>query len=370
MLLQACHYTVAVEAVRGEQYRTLKTSKVRYAFFNLEVIMVKSRQVEQTAFEIARFRGSYFLVPGYFRTGVLTTKLVLILGCIGLIGCDRDERKENVAGNPESTETEVLKAGAALFQSDNPLEPMNIYLVGFHPSRDDPSHQMEAHHFCEQFNEDFAQCVLFNSNKKGAKLNGIEYIISEQLFINLPEEEKQYWHPHNGEILSGQLVAPGLPAAAEHELMEKKMNSYGKTWHTWPGSNPESSDSLPYGEPTLAWSFNRDGELNPQLIEKRDKHLDINTQEIRKSRTDLLPLAKPQAGVDLLKGKFPGATQDMAGVVDLSAAPPGSPEPAVPQSPGIPGASADPGDPGEPTEGAGTPDAPMAPDAGTPPAAP
>jgi hypothetical protein len=99
--------------------------------------------------------------------------------------------------------------------------------------KNSPNDQMEAHHYCHQINEDFAQCALFDSNTKDAKLNGIEYIISEKLFNELPEQEKKYWHPHNGEILSGQLVAPDIPHAAEKALMKVKMNSYGKTWHVW-----------------------------------------------------------------------------------------------------------------------------------------
>lgn len=94
-------------------------------------------------------------------------------------------------------------------------------------------------------NGDFAQCILFDGNGPEARLTGIEYIISEKLFQNLPEEEQQYWHPHNFEILSGQLVAPAIPEIAEHELMLLKMNSYGKTWHVWDTSGPIPSAAWP-----------------------------------------------------------------------------------------------------------------------------
>jgi len=180
---------------------------------------------------------------------------------------------------------------------------MDVYLVGFHPLKEDPTHQVEAHHFCRQVNEDFAQCALFDGNTQAANLNGIEYIISEKLFATLPEEEKQYWHPHNYEILSGQLVAPGLPEVAEKALMKSKMNSYGKTWHVWnTGSMGAGAEKLPLGKPMLAWSFNHDGEAKPGLVEQRDKQMDMNTSARRKARQDLVALAKPQAGVEALKG--------------------------------------------------------------------
>jgi len=221
------------------------------------------------------------------------------------------------AGEAKTPKTRILEAGAKLLQSSSPLKPFDIYLVGFHPMKDSPEEQMEAHHYCHQVNEDFAQCALFDSNTEDANLNGIEYIISEKLFATLPEEEKKYWHPHNGEILSGQLVAPHIPGVAEKALMKEKMNSYGKTWHVWnTGYEGKVGDKLPLGEPMLAWSFNRDGEAAPGLVEKRDKNMKINSAEKRKQRADLEQLAKPQSGVDDLKGRFSRPTQDIAGVID------------------------------------------------------
>ncbi|SFN72885.1 OBAP family protein [Nitrosospira briensis] len=221
------------------------------------------------------------------------------------------------AGDAKTPKTKMLEAGAKLLQSSSPLKPFDIYLVGFHPMKDSPEDQMEAHHYCHQVNEDFAQCVLFDSNTKDANLNGIEYIISEKVFTALPEEEKKHWHPHNGEILSGQLVAPGIPDVAEKELMKQKMNSYGKTWHVWnTGSEEKPGDNLPLGEPMLGWSFSRDGESAPGLVEKRDSNMRINSAEKRKQRADLKQFARPQSGVDDLKGRFGRSTQDIPGVVD------------------------------------------------------
>ncbi len=222
------------------------------------------------------------------------------------------------AGEPKTAKTRLLEAGAILLQSTTPLKSFDIYLVGFHPMKDHPELQMEAHHYCQQVNEDFAQCMLFDSPKKNANLNSIEYIISDKLFAALPEEEKKYWHPHNGEILSGELVAPGIPNVAEKVLMKGKMNSYGKTWHIWnTGYQGSIGDDLPLGEPMLAWSFNRDGEAIPGLVETRDKKLGLDTAQKRKKRADLKKFANPQSGVDDLKGKFGRPTQDIPGVVDL-----------------------------------------------------
>src|SRR5690606_34897347 len=127
--------------------------------------------------------------------------LVAVVALASVVRAQDDEPP----GADKSTTTRVLETGAALLQSNAPVEQLDIHLVGFHPMKDDPSHQMEAHHYCRQVNEDFAQCALFDGDGADAKLNGIEYIISEKLFDGLPDDEKAYWHPHNYEILSGQL---------------------------------------------------------------------------------------------------------------------------------------------------------------------
>jgi hypothetical protein len=222
------------------------------------------------------------------------------------------------AGRDERAGTAVLEAGAKVLQSNAPVAGMDVYVVGFHPMKDDPEHQMEAHHFCRQVNEDLMQCALFDGNTADANLTGLEYIISERLFEQLPPDERPYWHPHNGEILSGQLVAPGLPAAAEQALMRTKMNSYGKTWHTWAS---DRGATLPLGPPMLAWSFNRDGEAQPEMVARRDRALDVDTARVRERRAELRALAKPQEGVDALKGRFARPTTDIPGVVDKAARP-------------------------------------------------
>lgn len=250
------------------------------------------------------------------RIGSSAIALLTLAGCTG---SGSSEPAASPPGAPESAKTNVLEAGAKVLQRDAPTAQLDIYLVGFHPMKEDPSHQFEAHHYCKQVNEDFAQCALYDGNTARANLTGIEYIISERLFDTLPSEERKYWHPHNGEILSGQLVAPGLPEVAEHALMKSKMNSYGKTWHTWDISRHDNGGiSLPLGEPMLAWSFNRDGEARPDLVESRDRRMGIDTEERRRSRQDLVPLARPQSGVDALQDRFPGPTQPIPGVVDAN----------------------------------------------------
>jgi hypothetical protein len=205
-------------------------------------------------------------------------------------------------GAPKTIETKILEVGSKVLQSQAAMKNYNIYLVGFHPMVDDPCHQIEAHHYCKQVNEDFAQCLLFDSNTEDANLTGLEYIISEKLFHQLPDEEKGFWHPHNYEILSGMLTAPGLFEMAENRLMKTKINSYGKTFHTWRAKcwegNKPYLDTLPKGDVLHSWSFNFDGEIKPEILQNRDENMHVNTNAKRQNRVHLKAHTHAQEGVN------------------------------------------------------------------------
>ena len=232
-------------------------------------------------------------------------------------GGDTGPAEQTAPGSERTAKTAALESGASAMQSKTPVDQIAMYLVGFHPSKADPQMQMESHHYCDQVNEDFAQCVLYDGNSGDARLHGVEYIISEKLYGTLPDDERAYWHPHNFEILSGELRLPGLPDAAENEALKSKLNSYGKTWHFWnTGVFGGKADVLPFGPPHLAWSFNHDGEAKPGMIEARDSRMKLDTSAARRQREEWAPLARPQAGVDAIAGKFPNRKGAPPGVAD------------------------------------------------------
>jgi hypothetical protein len=184
-------------------------------------------------------------------------------------------------GADKKPKTETLETGAEVLQNKAPIHALNIYLDGFHFYNGNMKGQMEAHHYCSKLNEDVTQCVIYDGNGKEAHIMGIEYIISEKLFIALPEDEKKLWHSHHYEVKSGALIAPGLPMKAEHEFMEEVVSTYGKTWHTW---HTDLDKELPYGSPQLMMGFTKDGQLNKKIQEARDKRFGISTEEKRKDR--------------------------------------------------------------------------------------
>ena len=186
-------------------------------------------------------------------------------------------------GAEKSTKTEVLGLGARVLQDTTPVEQLDAYLDGFHFVHGNMGIQEEAHHYCYQMTEEFIQCAIYDGNGKEAKLIGVEHIISDRLYRGLPTQEQRLWHPHDHEVKSGLLIAPGLPQAAEHELMKKLVSTRGKTWHVW----HTEKDPLPVGEATLMMGFTQDGQIRPVLIEERDRKFGISTQERRAQRADI-----------------------------------------------------------------------------------
>jgi hypothetical protein len=212
----------------------------------------------------------------------------IYLACIAaalLASCGEKTASNVVApGADESAKTKMLEAGADMLQNKTPLRKLDAYLDGFHFYNGNMAAQMEAHHYCGHLNEDFIQCVIFDGNGENAKIMGVEYIVSEALFQTLGKDEKYFWHSHAHEVRSGQLIAPGIPDIAEHELMEKIAGTYGKTWHTW---HTDEHLTLPTGTPMLMMGFTRDSQANEKMVAERDARFGISSADKRAQRSDI-----------------------------------------------------------------------------------
>ncbi|CAH0324716.1 OBAP family protein [Pseudomonas brassicacearum] len=208
---------------------------------------------------------------------------LLCAAALGLTGCagGTSDSPVEAPGTAKTPTTATLEAGARLMQDKPPLRVLNTYLDGFHFYNGRMSGQMEAHHYCSALNEEVFQCAIFDGNTASAKLMGVEYIISKRLFEGLPASEKQLWHSHVHEVKSGQLIAPGIPQAAETRLMENLVSTYGKTWHTW---HTEQGNALPYGVPQLMMGFTADGQIDPQLVRERDGRMGVDSEAKKRAR--------------------------------------------------------------------------------------
>lgn len=172
---------------------------------------------------------------------------------------------------PHGTATEPTLRGG-------PIPAIHAHVCGFHFYSGDLKRAVRVDHYCSHLNAEVLQCVIYDSDEKNARLIGIEYIISEALFKQLPAEEKKLWHSHRYEVTSGLLLAPDLAGAAEEKLMKELVSTYGKTWHLW---QVDRGDTLPLGLPKLMMGFTADDQLDPAIVATRDRALGIDSARAR-----------------------------------------------------------------------------------------
>ena len=222
-------------------------------------------------------------------------KLLPIILVTFLVACGGRNTESNVdaPGDEKTSRDKLLNTGANVLQDKTPLRKFDAYLDGFHFYNGNINAQMEAHHYVNQLNEDLYQAIIFDGNGADAKIMGVEYIVTAKLFKSLSDEEKKLWHSHHHEVKSGTLIAPGIPEAAEHELMEKLVSTYGKTIHTW---HTDQQRTLPIGSPMIMMGFTKEGQIHPELLEARDKRFNISTADKKKNREDIpIPSLDPLA---------------------------------------------------------------------------
>jgi hypothetical protein len=86
----------------------------------------------------------------------------LLLGCLSLSACSQNSTPSQVKtqGEEQTSTTSALEMGTKTLQGKDPLEALSIYPDGFHFRSDNMQAQIEAHHYCDNLNEEVIQCVL------------------------------------------------------------------------------------------------------------------------------------------------------------------------------------------------------------------
>ena len=174
-----------------------------------------------------------------------------------------------------------------------PTSALHAHVCGIHFYSGDIKRQIIAEHYCSHWTDEILQCVIYESNKPGARLIGIEYIVSAKIFESLPAEEKKLWHSHNYEVKSGVLTAPEMADSAEKDLVKVLIGTYGKTWHTW---QVDRGDKVPMGIPQLMMAFTADGQAKANIVAERDKLYGASAAK-KTARADI-PDAKLDPGAD------------------------------------------------------------------------
>jgi Protein of unknown function (DUF1264) len=174
-----------------------------------------------------------------------------------------------------------------------PVDAIHLHFCGIHIAKSNPGFQIVAQHYCMSRSEEMHQCLLYDSTDKNAKLLGVEYIISDGLYRQLPDAERKYWHPHTYEVLAGGLIAPSMKPDDELAFMKALLTTWGKTWHTW----PDPRTAIPLGEPLLMWAATGDGQLSEEVLAARDKEFNVSAAEIRERRGRAIGLQVPRVSL-------------------------------------------------------------------------
>jgi hypothetical protein len=227
--------------------------------------------------------------------------------------------RRELLGTIGAVGTSLTVGGAALHAHDSdagkdgkmtPLGNHHAHFCGIHVAKKDPKIQIITQHFCGMVGEEMHQCLLYDAMGHKSRLLGVEYIISDRLFRNLPDEEKKYWHPHTYEVLAGGLIAPEMTADDEMKFMKGLLTTWGKTWHTW----PDPKTPVPMGEPLLMWSLTADGQEDAKVFAERDKAFHVETAKIRKKRIETIGLEVPRVpqppSLDAIGRQWTGEGED------------------------------------------------------------
>ncbi|KAL8527204.1 hypothetical protein ACS0TY_005182 [Phlomoides rotata] len=186
-----------------------------------------------------------------------------------------------IPGHPTHTSTALLEKATATIQGFAPINQIHNHLCAFHFYAHDMTRQVEAHHFCAHQNEEFRQCLIYDRPDDDGRLIGLEYIVSETLFLTLPDEEKKLWHSHEFEVKSGVLFMPGVAGPIQRQDLEKVCKTYGKVIHFW---QVDKGDTLPLGLPQVMMSLTRDGQLYDNLAHDVESRYNVSFAKERENR--------------------------------------------------------------------------------------
>lgn len=132
------------------------------------------------------------------------------------------------------------------------------------------------HHYCKVLSpEPVIECLCYESNEPGARLEQVEYIIAKSITRNgavtLANWNKN-WHDHRQEIATGRVQVLDLPADKAKEVADLVATTDGIIFHLW-----SHDERVPSGHVVIAQSVG---------------HVKLTEAELKKGVADSLA-AKP-----------------------------------------------------------------------------
>jgi hypothetical protein len=106
-----------------------------------------------------------------------------------------------------------------------------------------------AHHDREPLNDQVGHRLLYDGPGPDARLTGVEYLVSDEVYRRMPAEERLYWHAHRCEGDDGLLSRRTQSRSEERATRGEARNLWPKVYHTW-----VSGGDYPRGPTRPFWS--------------------------------------------------------------------------------------------------------------------
>jgi hypothetical protein len=121
--------------------------------------------------------------------------------------------------------------------------------AGAHFRRNALGNPRVVYHDCRPINDHISQCLIFDGPGTDARLIGVEYLVSDEVYRRMPAEERIYWHDHQYEADAGLQTTPTRSGVDEAATLVKVRTLWGKVYHTW-----ASGGDYPRGPTRAFWS--------------------------------------------------------------------------------------------------------------------
>ena len=132
------------------------------------------------------------------------------------------------------------------------------------------------HHYCKVLSpEPVIECLCYQSNEPGARLEQVEYIVAKAITrtgaVSLANWN-QNWHDHKQEIATGRVQVHDLPPDKAKGVADLVATTDGIIFHLW-----SHEDTLPSGKALIAQSVG---------------HVNLTAAELEKGASDR-PVTQP-----------------------------------------------------------------------------
>jgi hypothetical protein len=172
------------------------------------------------------------------------TALVLLVGAgIGLVAARRPPAALAQATHGKPADSADVKAPVT------EVLHCPLAFAGVHLLKEFPETSRVAYHYCKPLNAKVNQCILYDGTGPDARLIGIEYLVTDDIYQAMPADEKPYWHDHKYEVDAGLIRSITQTGAEEKATLGVVRTLWGKVFHTW-----TSGVTYPSGPARLFWS--------------------------------------------------------------------------------------------------------------------